>query len=119
MELKTPPLKYDRLIGSYMKAAEAVKNVIIGTLTGIFMMLPGASGATMAVIFGVYERLIRDISKLTKYLISDFGFIIAIGIGGVIGFLICAKGLDALIDSYEIPAMFFFAALITVQIPDL
>jgi len=102
-----------------MKAAEAVKNVVVGTLMGIFMMLPGASGATMAVIFGVYERLIRDISKLTKYLISDLPFIITIGIGGVIGFLICAKGLDALIDSYEIPAMFFFAALITVQIPDL
>ncbi len=102
-----------------MKAAEAVKNVVVGTLIGIFMMLPGASGATMAVIFGVYERLIRDVSKLTKYLISDLPFIITIGIGGVIGFLICAKGLDALIDSYAIPAMFFFAALITVQIPDL
>ena len=102
-----------------MKAAEAVKNVIVGTFMGIFMMLPGASGATMAVIFGVYERLIRDISKLREYLISDIRFLITLGIGGIIGILICAKGLDALIDAYEIPAMLFFAALIAVQVPDI
>ena len=102
-----------------MKALEAVKNAIVGVLMGIFMMLPGASGATMAVVFGVYERLIRDISKLRTYLLKDIGFLLTLGIGGVIGILICAKGLDFLIDSYEIPIMFFFAVLIAVQIPDI
>ena len=102
-----------------MKAVEAVKNAIVGMLMGIFMMLPGASGATMAVVFGVYERLIRDISRLRQYLIKDIGFLLTLGIGGFIGVLICAKGLDFLIDSYEIPIMFFFGALIAVQIPDI
>ena len=115
----TLSLIYNRHIGRFMKAAKAVKNVIIGTLMGIFMMLPGASGATMAVIFGVYERLIRDISKLREYLISDIRFLLTLGIGGIIGILICAKGLDTLIDSYKIPAMLFFAALIAVQVPDI
>ena len=102
-----------------MKTAEALKNVFVGTLMGIFMMLPGASGATMAVVFRVYERLIRDISKIRTYLIKDIGFIATLGIGGVIGLLICAKGLDFLIESYEIPIMFFFGALISVQLPDI
>ncbi len=102
-----------------MRTAEALRNAITGLLMGIFMMMPGASGATMAVVFGVYERLIRDISRLREFLIKDVGFLLTLGLGGVLGVLICAKGLDFLIESYEIPIMFFFAALISVQVPDI
>ena len=102
-----------------MRAAKGLRNAFVGMLSGIFMMMPGASGATMTVVFGIYERLIRDLSKLREYLIKDIGFIATVGIGGVIGILICAKGLDFLLESYEIPLMFFFAALIAVQIPDI
>ena len=102
-----------------MKAIEALKNVFVGSIMGIFLAMPGASGATMAVVFGIYERLIRDVSHLTKYLIKDLLFLLTIGVGGVIGVLICAKGLDFLIDNYTAPLMFFFAFLIAVQIPDI
>ena len=33
-----------------MDARESLRNVIMGVLVGIFMILPGASGATMAVV---------------------------------------------------------------------
>ena len=102
-----------------MNASESLKNAFIGLLMGIFMMMPGASGATISVVFGIYERLIRDISKLTRYLREDFWFLLTVGIGGVAGVLLCAKGLDFLIGEYEIPLMFFFGALILVQIPDI
>ena len=102
-----------------MKAIEALKNVFVGSIMGIFLAMPGASGATIAVVFGVYERLIRDVSHLTKYLIKDILFLLTVGVGGVIGVLVCAKGLDFLIDNYTAPLMFFFAALIAVQIPDI
>ncbi len=101
-----------------MGIAGYVRNVIVGIITGIFMMLPGASGATITVVFGIYERLIHDISKLSNIL-SDIRFLLTLGIGVVLGVLICSKGLDFLIDSYEIPLMFFFAVLILVQIPDI
>ena len=101
-----------------MGIAGYVRNVIVGVITGIFMMLPGASGATITVVFGIYERLIHDVSKLSNIL-SDIRFLITLGIGVVLGVLICSKGLDFLIDSYEIPLMFFFAVLILVQIPDI
>lgn len=102
-----------------MSTIEYLKNIVIGAFTGFFMMMPGASGATMAVVFGIYERLIRDISKLSKYLVEDIRFLLTLGIGAIIGVLACAKGLDFLIDDYEIPLMFMFAMLILVQIPDI
>jgi len=101
-----------------MKAAEILKNVIVGALAGIFMILPGASGATITVVFGIYERLIHDVSKL-KNIVSDIRFLLTIAIGGVLGVLFCSKGLSFLLTDYEIPLMFFFAALILVQIPDI
>ena len=102
-----------------MSIPESAKNFLVGIFIGIFMLMPGASGATMAVVFGVYERLIRDASKLWVYLIKDIRFLVLLGIGVVLGVVICAKGLDFLIEKYEIPLMFFFAALILVQLPDI
>lgn len=97
----------------------SVKDVLVGALVGIVSMLPGASGATIAVIFGIYERLVSDLADLRHRLLKDVRFILLIGIGIVLGMLICAFGLEFLIDNYEIPTMFFFAALIVSQIPDI
>ena len=102
-----------------MNFGEALRNALIGVITGIFMILPGASGATVTVLFGVYERLIRDVSKLTKYLREDLFFLLTLGAGGIVGIVICSKGMDFLIDEYAIPLMFFFAALILIQLPDI
>ncbi len=102
-----------------MNSGESVRNIIVGAITGVFMTLPGASGATMAVLFGVYERLIRDISKLREFLIKDFFWLLTLGIGVLIGVVACSKGLDFLIDEHRIPLMFFFATLIFVQLPDI
>ena len=96
-----------------------LKDLMIGTLTGIISMLPGASGATILVIFGLYERLIGDLAHIRDRLLKDLRFIIVILIGVFIGMMICAFGLEFLIERWEIPTMFFFAALILAQVPDI
>jgi putative membrane protein len=106
-------------VGWTMKLAESLKNVVIAILIGIFMMMPGVSGATLAVIFGIYDRIIRDISQPTKYLREDLGFILTLVIVGIIGVFICVKGFDYLIDRYEIPLMFFFGTAVLLQLPDI
>lgn len=98
---------------------KSVKDLLVGALVGIVSMLPGASGATIAVVFGIYERLISDLADIRRKLLHDLGFIIPLGIGIVLGLFVCAFGLDALMSRWEIPTMFFFAALILTQIPDI
>ena len=98
--------------------AKPLKDVLVGTLVGIVSMLPGASGATIAVIFGIYERLISDLAEIRERLFKDLRFIIPVGIGIVFGLFVCAFGLKALMDQWEVPMMFFFAALILAQVPD-
>ena len=96
-----------------------LKDVLVGALVGLVSMLPGASGATIAVIFGIYERLVSDLADIRHRLLKDLRFIILIFIGIVLGMMVCAFGLEFLMDHIEVPTMFFFAALIVAQIPDI
>lgn len=100
-------------------ALKPVKDLLVGTLVGIVSMLPGASGATIAVIFGIYERLVSDLADIGHRLLKDLRFIIPVGIGVVLGMMVCAFGLEFVIERWEVPAMFFFVALIVAQIPDI
>ncbi|MGN0098509.1 MAG: DUF368 domain-containing protein [Candidatus Methanomethylophilaceae archaeon] len=96
-----------------------LKDILVGAMVGIVSMLPGASGATIAVIFGIYERLVSDLADIRHRLLKDLRFIALILIGVVLGMMVCAFGLEFLMDNLEIPTMFFFAALIVAQIPDI
>ncbi len=98
---------------------KTVKDLLVGALVGVVSMLPGASGATIAVIFGIYERLVADIADIFGKLLRDLRFIIPVGIGIVLGLFVCAFGLDALMERWEVPMMFFFVTLILAQIPDI
>lgn len=97
----------------------SLKDFLVGALVGIMSMLPGASGGTIAVIFGMYERLIADIANIRTRLLKDLHFIIPVGLGILAGLVVCAFGLSAIVKNWETPAMFFFVALIVCQIPDI
>ena len=95
-----------------------VSTAVAGALVGAVSALPGASGATMLVVFGLYERLIAALSGLKRF-IADIRFIVVLGISVAIGMLACSLCLDYVIDNWRMPAMFFFSMLILCQIPDL
>lgn len=95
----------------------SLKDLLVGIIVGIASMLPGISGATMMVVFGLYERLIRDLAKLRVYLIKDFKFIAIIIVGFAIGTIICAKLLNQALEDYPVEALMLFLGLIGGQLP--
>ena len=97
----------------------SIKQFIVGVLVGIASMLPGVSGAVVAVCFGVYERLIADLADISHKLRSDLPFILILGFGILAGMMIIAFGLKYASDNYETLLMFFFVGLIAGQIPQL
>lgn len=94
-----------------------IRNFFVFAIIGITSMLPGISGATMAVVFGVYERLIRDVAMLREYLKKDFVFILVAAVGIVAGTLVCAKILDHALENYPVECLMFFLGLIIGQLP--
>lgn len=97
---------------------ERTKNTIIGFAIGVASILPGISGGIMAVLFGVYERLIEDLALLRTRIRTDFWFIFTIGVGLVIGMVAATFGVGFLIDNFYMFSMFMFVGMIMGQLPE-
>ena len=95
-----------------------IKNFIIGAVVGTASILPGVSGGLIAVLCGIYERLIDDLSDLRHKLFSDFRFLFMLGLGLLIGMLGCTLILDYTMEAYLLPCMALFFGLIVAQIPE-
>jgi putative membrane protein len=51
---------------------ETIKLFAIGIILGVANVIPGVSGGTMAVVFGIYNRLIDLISLNVKKIFSQW-----------------------------------------------
>ena len=60
---------------------ELVFNIIKGVMIGIANVIPGVSGGTMAVSFGIYDRLISSISGFTKHVKESLALLAPILLG--------------------------------------
>ena len=60
-------------------------NTIIGLLMGFVLVLPGMSGGTILLIFGIYERFIRDVANLNlkPYIPLCIGLLVGIYLGSL------------------------------------
>lgn len=98
---------------------EEIRNLFVGFLIGIGFILPGLSGSVMAVVFGIYERVIDDISHIKTRIKEDLRFILTIGIGLLIGTILFAFLWKAIPDEYMAVALALFIGMIIGQLPEL
>ena len=100
---------------------EGLSTLLSGLVVGSSMLLPGMSGGTMAIILGIYGRLIRAISSLTK----DRGakrrqsllFLLVFCLGSVGGMLLFSKAVLYLTERFGDPMLFLFSGLILGSLP--
>ena len=99
-------------------------------IIGIANIIPGLSGATLAFILGIYQKLIqvltrfdtklifllknRNIKEVKKYI--SFNFLISILIGIVISFVALAKVLNFLFTHFELYTWSYFFGIIAGSI---
>lgn len=81
------------------------------------MLVPGASGGSMAMILGVYDRLVSSVSSFMKHKRASFLFLALFCAGGLLGMILLAKPLLALIERYPMPMRYFFLGAIAGGIP--
>ena len=110
-----------------------LKNIFFGLLIGIANVIPGLSGATIALILGIYEKLINTISAIKKdtllsvynlnfkkiYQDLSLDFLIPISIGIISSALLFAYTLeyfDLLGKNKEYTLSYFFG-LILCSVP--
>lgn len=96
---------------------ETIKLIAIGIILGIANVIPGVSGGTMAVVFGIYNRLIDVISLNVKKIISQWKFILPLGIGLLAGVLLFSKIITFLFNNFPIQTNWFFIGIILGSVP--
>lgn len=92
-----------------------------GIFVGIANIIPGLSGGTVAVIFGIYEDLISSISSLLKLkpniLKQSVMFLFFVIIGALCGIFLFSFLIDWLLNNYKEPLSYFFIGVIVSSVP--
>jgi putative membrane protein len=96
-----------------------VVRLLKGIMVGIGFITPGLSGGVLAVVFGIYEPLIRFLGNLRYKFIKNVVFFLPVGIGGVSGMVAFAAVVD--IAFTHQPALFtwLFIGFIAGTFPSL
>lgn len=98
------------------KFLEYLKYFICGIVFGVANVIPGVSGGTMLVVFGVFGRLTESISGLKK-IIHNLAFLITFALGAGAGILLSAKVIGSMFAAYAIQTNMFFIGLILGGVP--
>lgn len=110
--------------------SQSVSVFLKGLAMGAANVIPGVSGGTIALITGIYERLINAIKSIDltalKLLLSrqwaafwttiDGTFLTALFLGIGVSIVSLAKLLEYLLDNYETLTMAFFFGLILISV---
>lgn len=90
-----------------------------GFIIGIAKIIPGVSGAIIAISFGLYERLVSIMSKPTKIRGDDVKFLIFLLIGAALGIGLLCKSVKWCLDVFYFPTILLFTGLIIGGIPEI
>ncbi len=77
-----------------------------GIPIGISLTVPGVSGGTVALVLGIYDRLILAIKKI------NIGFLLPVVLGGVVGVWFSSGFITYLLDRYPNPTLGFLLGLV-------
>lgn len=102
-----------------MKVKEFFINLAKGAAIGLAVIIPGVSGGTLAVLLGVYDKIIESIGGLFKHFKRSVLFLLPILLGAVLAFAALYFPLKYALDYAPFPTVMLFAGLMLGSIPDL
>lgn len=85
---------------------------------GVSDLIPGVSGGTIAMVLGIYRRLISGINGLmSKHWKKEIGFFLPLLIGVGLALLLVSQLMEMLLEHFPQPTFFFFIGLIVGVVP--
>lgn len=88
-----------------------------GIIIGIGVILPGVSGSVIAIMLGIYDKIIYLINDDKKGLIYKIKELFPMVMGLIIGIMIFGNILIIFIEKYEIQIKYLFIGLILAGVP--
>lgn len=90
-----------------------------GFIIGIGKIVPGVSGAMLAITLGVYDKAIQAFTCFTSDIKKNFKYLLLLGIGIISSIIVFSKIINYFYTNHYIPTMLFFMGLIIGGIPGL
>lgn len=94
-----------------------IRNILIGAVIGISNVIPGVSGGTMAVVFGIYDKIISSVINFFKDWKKNARFLGTLACGAVLGILLFTNLIKFCLENYPQQTNFFFIGLIVGTVP--
>ena len=97
-----------------------MKNIILfikGFIIGIGKIVPGVSGALIAISLGVYEKSLESLTEILKKPLTSIKYLLPLGLGAVISISLLSSIINYLIVKYYMVVILFFSGLILGGIP--
>lgn len=91
--------------------------IIKGLFIGLAKVIPGVSGAILAISLGVYDKLLESITHFFNNKKENFKLLLYIGIGILIAIILGSKLIYYCLDNYYVITMLFFIGLIFGSTP--
>lgn len=96
-----------------------MKNFLKGFIVGIGKIIPGVSGAMLAITMGIYDKSIHYISKFKENKKESIKYLSPILGGILIAIIIFSKIIELSLEKYYLITLLFFVGLIEGSIPEL
>ncbi len=88
-----------------------------GLAIGVSFIIPGVSGGTMAVILGIYDKIINSVNLLTKRFVTSIKILLPIVLGAVLAILICWYPFKLAFEHIMLVMVSLFAGFIAGGMP--
>ena len=102
---------------TYRGGKEKLRAAALGFCIGLAVIVPGVSGAAVAILFGLYEKLLAAIGGLGRHLRRSVLFLLPVAAGGVVGFVVGFFAVRALLDLCPFAVVALFAGLMAGAYP--
>ena len=96
-----------------------IKAFVLGLFIGLAVIVPGVSGSTVAIMFGLYAALLYSIGNIFKDFKRCVRFLVPIGIGAAIGFAGGFLLVQMLLEKYIFVVICLFVGLMIGASPAL
>lgn len=94
-------------------------DVVKGCLIGIGKILPGVSGAMIAMSFGVYDQAIHAMRHFRKDIFKNTLFLGSLALGIIFAMVCCSHVVSFFLEHYYLTTMLLFIGLILGGIPSI
>lgn len=93
--------------------------ILKGFIIGASMLVPGASGGTMAIILGIYDELIHAVCTLRQNVKQNIILLGTYTLAAILGILLFSRPILAAVTAWNKPMLFLFMGAILGSVPPL